>query len=117
MIAVIFEVWPKTDKKEAYLAHAASLRAELEHIDGFISVERFESITEAGKMLSLSFFESEQAVQQWRELQAHREAQRVGRGAYFSDYRLRVCSVIRDYGKDDRAEVPEDSAAIHHSVS
>jgi len=113
MIAVIFEVWPRADKKDAYLNMAQRMRKELEQIDGFISVERFESITEAGKMLSVSFFRDESAVQQWRELQAHREAQQAGRGSYFADYRLRVCEVQRDYGLTDRAEAPADSKALH----
>ncbi len=114
MIAIIFEVWPRADKKELYLKQAAALKKELENIDGFISVERFESITEAGKMLSLSFFENEEAVNQWRNLDAHRQAQQAGRNSYFSDYRLRVCSVIRDYGMNSRAEVPEDSKGINN---
>jgi len=98
MIAIIFEVWPKADEKQNYLEMAAVLRKELEQVDGFISVERFESITEPGKMLSLSFFEDEAAVDQWRNLSVHRAAQSAGRNKLFSDYRLRVSSVMRDYG-------------------
>lgn len=114
MIAIIFEVWPKADKKDQYLHQAGLLRKELEKIDGFISVERFESITESGKMLSLSFFEDEQAVEQWRNLAMHRTAQELGRKSYFDDYRLRVCSVIRDYGMEDRLQVPTDSKDVHN---
>lgn len=113
MIAVIFEVWPKADKKPQYLQQAALLREELQKIEGFISVERFESITESGKMLSLSFFKDEQAVEQWRKLSVHRAAQELGRKSYFDDYRLRVCSVIRDYGMADRQQVPPDSKDIN----
>ncbi len=109
MIAVIFEVWPSVEYKSRYLEVAAELRPLLEKIDGFISVERFESITTEGKMLSLSFFENEEAVMAWRETLEHKKAQAIGRNQYFSDYRLRVCSVLRDYGLDDRAQVPRES--------
>ena len=109
MIAVIFEVWPNPDHKAGYLEVAAELRKSLTEIDGFISVERFESITEEGKMLSLSFFEDEKAVEQWRNLQEHRKAQALGRKGYFLDYRLRVAEVMRDYSMTDREQIPEDS--------
>src|ERR671927_94805 len=98
MITVIFEVWPKPDKRQAYLDLAAELRPLLEKIDGFISVERFESLTEPGKILSLSVFRDEQALAQWRQLAEHRAAQAKGRGYIFKDYRLRIAAVIRDYG-------------------
>jgi heme-degrading monooxygenase HmoA len=111
MIAVIFEVWPA--RREDYLEIAAKLKPILETIDGFISVERFESLTEKGKMLSLSFFRDEAAVQAWRNVAEHRVAQAKGRGGIFKDYRLRIASVIRDYGMNDRAEVPADSKAEH----
>jgi heme-degrading monooxygenase HmoA len=111
MIAVIFEVWPA--RREDYLDIAAALRPRLEEIDGFISVERFESITEKGKMLSLSFFRDEAAVQAWRNVAEHRVAQAKGRGGVFSDYRLRIAGVIRDYGMTDRAQAPDDSRAAH----
>lgn len=114
MIAVIFEVWPKADAKDQYLHQAGLLKAELEKIDGFISVERFESITESGKMLSLSFFKDEEAVEQWRNLTVHRSAQKLGRNSYFDNYRLRVCSVLRDYGMTDRQQVPADSARVNN---
>lgn len=113
MIAVIFEVWPKTEHRHAYLEIAAALRAQLETIDGFISVERFESLSEPGKLLSLSFWRDEAAVAAWRNLAAHRQAQARGRGEIFADYRLRVAGVIRDYGMTERADVPEDSREVH----
>ena len=113
MIAVIFEVWPKAEHRQAYLDTAAALRATLEGIDGFIAIERFESLTEPGKILSLSFFRDEAAVASWRNTEDHRAAQAAGRGEYFADYRLRIASVIRDYGMNARAEAPDDSRGIH----
>lgn len=106
MIAVIFEVWPAQGCRDTYLDIAAQLRPLLDDIDGFVSIERFESLSEPGKLLSLSFWRDEQAVKAWRELEAHRAAQARGRGGVFRDYRLRVCEVVRDYGMNDRAEVP-----------
>jgi len=111
--AVIFEVWPKAAYRDDYLELAASMRADLEAIDGFISVERFESLTEPGKLLSLSFWRDEAAITRWRQLQRHRQAQRTGRERHFADYRLRVAAVIRDYGMSRREEAPEDSLALH----
>jgi heme-degrading monooxygenase HmoA len=113
MIAVIFEVWPVSGRKDDYLAIAASLRTELEAIDGFISVERFESITEPGKLLSLSFWRDEEAVKRWRNQAHHRKSQTQGRSGIFADYRLRVASVARDYGLADRTAAPDDSRAVH----
>jgi heme-degrading monooxygenase HmoA len=113
MIAVIFEVWPKPERRREYLDIAAALRRELEAVDGFISVERFESLSEPGKLLSLSFWRDESAVRAWRDLAAHRAAQGKGRAEIFADYRLRVAGVIRDYGMAERAEVPDDSRAEH----
>ena len=109
MIAVIFEVWPASGHKDDYLAIAAKLRPELEKMDGFISVERFQSITDAGKLLSLSFWRDEQAVQAWRNVEHHRQAQAAGRGGVLRDYRLRVASVVRDYGMTERAAAAKDS--------
>jgi heme-degrading monooxygenase HmoA len=117
MIAIIFEVWPKPDQKHKYLDIAASLRPMLEKIDGFISVERFESLTEPGKMLSLSFFRDETAVQAWRNLTGHRAAQAKGRAEVFSNYRLRVADVIRDYGMQERQQAPRDSLAAHNRAA
>jgi heme-degrading monooxygenase HmoA len=111
VIAVIFEVWP--ERRDDYLDVAAALRPHLDQIDGFISVERFESLTEQGKMLSISFFRDEAAVAAWRNVAEHRAAQAKGRGGIFKDYRLRIASVIRDYGMRDRAQAPRDSKAAH----
>jgi len=113
MIAVIFEVIPFTGERHRYLDLAGELRAHLEATDGFISVERFESLTTRGKLLSLSFWRDEEAVSRWRETEEHRAAQSAGRGGVFADYRLRVAHVLRDYGLEDRAEAPEDSRARH----
>jgi heme-degrading monooxygenase HmoA len=113
MIAIIFEVFPAAGRKQEYLDLAASLRPELEKIDGFISIERFSSLTTEGKILSLSIFRDEKAVQAWRNLTVHRMAQAKGRGGVFSDYRLRVASVIRDYGMFDREQAPQDSRSTH----
>jgi heme-degrading monooxygenase HmoA len=109
MIAVIFEVWPAPGRKQDYLDLAASLRAELERIDGFLSIERFQSLTDQDKILSLSFWRDEAAVATWRNLEHHRAAQKAGRGGVFRDYRLRVAHVLRDYGMTERAEAPADS--------
>jgi heme-degrading monooxygenase HmoA len=113
MIAVIFEVWPKAEHKKEYLDLAAELKPILETIDGFISVERFESLTEKGKILSLSFFRDESAVAAWRNMPQHRKTQAKGRATIFENYRLRIASVIRDYGMRDRAEAPKDSRVAH----
>jgi heme-degrading monooxygenase HmoA len=115
MIAVIFEVWPASGRKEDYLAIAATLRAELETIDGFISVERFQSLTDPGKLLSLSFWRDEEAVARWRNQVHHRESQAAGRSGIFADYRLRIASVVRDYGMAARAEAPADSRKYHEA--
>ena len=113
MIAVIFEVWPAEGRAGEYLDLAASLRGDLEKIDGFISVERFESLTTKGKYLSLSFWRDEDAVRAWRNLDRHRRAQAKGRGGVFADYRLRVASVARDYGMKERNGAPGDSRDVH----
>ena len=113
MIAVIFEVWPKPEQRQEYLDIAAALRPQLEQIDGFISIERFESLSEPGKILSLSFFRDEAAILAWRNLDAHRRAQAMGRAEVFADYRLRIAGVMRDYGLRDRAQAPQDSRSAH----
>ena len=107
MIAVIFEVEPKPAHKQAYLDIAAGLKPQLEKIDGFISIERFQSLTHENKILSLSFFRDEAAIAQWRNQQSHRSAQHAGRETLFKDYRLRIAGVIRDYGKFDREQAPQ----------
>jgi len=113
MIAVIFEVEPAEGQRDAYLDIAARLKPELEAVDGFISVERFESLANPGKMLSLSFFRDEAAVAAWRNTEDHRRAQATGRGGVFAEYRLRVARVLRDYGMTERDEAPKDSRAAH----
>lgn len=113
MIAVIFEVEPNEGQRQAYLDIAAGLRAELETIDGFISIERFESLSRPGRILSLSFWRDEEAVARWRNVEAHRTAQAQGRSGIFRDYRLRVAQVLRDYGMHERAAAPQDSRAVH----
>jgi heme-degrading monooxygenase HmoA len=113
MIAVIFEVEPDPAYRQEYLDTAAALRAELEAIDGFISVERFESLSRPGKLLSLSFWRDEDAVRRWRNLESHREAQARGRQGVFRDYRLRVAEVTRDYGLRERDEAPADALRIN----
>jgi len=115
VIAVIFEVEPHPDHKDGYLEIAASMRALVDQVDGFISVERFQSLTNEGKLLSLSYFRDEKAVEDWRNLVAHRQAQAQGRDKYFKDYRLKVATILRDYGPNDRAEAPDDSNAAHIS--
>jgi heme-degrading monooxygenase HmoA len=113
MIAVIFEVEPAAGREQDYLDTAAALRAELDHVDGFISIERFASLTQAGKILSLSFWRDEAAIQSWRKLDKHRAAQALGRAGVFAGYRLRVANVIRDYGMHERAQAPADSREVH----
>lgn len=114
MIAVIFEVRPAEGRKDAYLAHAAGLREHLQTMDGFISVERFQSLTDPDKLLSLSYWRDEEAVAGWRNHERHRATQAAGRDGVFADYRLRVASVIRDYGMTERREqAPADSRAAH----
>ncbi len=113
MIAVIFEVEPHPDRASAYFDLAAGLKPELEKIDGFISVERFESLVQPGKFLSLSFWRDEAAVARWRRLDKHRQAQGAGRAGLFETYRLRVAHVLRDYGLEERAEAPADSRDVH----
>jgi heme-degrading monooxygenase HmoA len=113
MLAVIFEVIPAPGRRGEYLDLAAQLRPELEKIDGFISIERFASLANEDKILSLSFWRDEEAVRRWRNLAGHREAQARGRSGVFADYRLRIASVVRDYGMTDRAEAPQDSRSAH----
>jgi heme-degrading monooxygenase HmoA len=115
MIAVIFEVWPASGRKEDYLAIAAKLKPDLEKMDGFISVERFQSLTNEGKLLSLSFWRDEAAVKNWRNQEDHRQSQAAGRGGVFADYRLRIASVVRDYGMSERGQAPGDSRQFHNA--
>ena len=117
MIAVIFEVVPEPGRRQEYLDLAASLRPALEKMDGFISIERFASLTNEGKILSLSIWRDEEAVKRWRQFEGHRIAQAKGRSGIFADYRLRVASVIRDYGRFERDQAPDDSRALHDQTS
>ena len=113
MMAVIFEVHPAHGQTQAYLDAAAALRPLLAGIDGFISIERFQSLSEPEKLLSLSFWRDEAAVGQWRNLEAHREAQTKGRHGIFDDYRLRIAAVVRDYGMQEREQAPSDARSLH----
>ncbi|HTD89349.1 MAG TPA: antibiotic biosynthesis monooxygenase [Burkholderiales bacterium] len=113
MITVIFEVWPKDGKAAEYFDVAASLRPALEKLDGFISIERFESVTQPGKFVSISFWRDEAAVAAWRNVEGHRMAQAKGRNSIFADYRIRVASVMRDYSMTSRDEAPGDSREAH----
>jgi heme-degrading monooxygenase HmoA len=115
MIAVIFEVWPAEGQTDAYLDLAAALRSELVGLDGFISVERFRSLTAPDKLLSLSFWRDEDAVRAWRNGPHHRATQARGRGGVFANYRLRIADVSRDYGMTDREQAPADSRAAHRA--
>ena len=113
MIAVIFEFTPKSESRDTYLDLAAEMRPLVEKIDGFISVERFQSITNPEKLLSLSIWRDEEAVREWRNLAAHRSVQQQGRDTLFADYRLRVAGIFRDYSLFERDEAPEDSRSHH----
>ncbi|MEE9454206.1 MAG: antibiotic biosynthesis monooxygenase [Paracoccaceae bacterium] len=115
MIAVIFELTPKPEAREQYFEIATDLRPLLDDIDGFISIERFQSLSEPDKFLSLSFWRDETAVRAWRTLQKHRAAQRIGRAEVFENYRLRVATVQRDYGMEEREQTPEDSRDAHEA--
>ncbi|MDC5805220.1 antibiotic biosynthesis monooxygenase [Vibrio europaeus] len=113
MIAVIFEVQVAEGKTSEYLDIANELRPLLSEIEGFVSIERFQSLSNEGKVLSLSFWRDENAIQEWRRLEGHRLAQSKGRNSVFESYRLRVASVLRDYGMDERSEAPQDSVDVH----
>lgn len=104
MIAVLFEAWPAEGRRDRYFELAAMLRTELDTIDGFLGIERFESLSEPGKLLSLSWWRDEEAVAAWRGVGPHRAAQAEGRASIFENYRLRVATVMRDYGTRDRAD-------------
>ncbi|GEN10353.1 Heme-degrading monooxygenase HmoA [Myxococcus fulvus] len=113
MIAVIFEVQLREEGRQTYLDLAAELRPLLSQVDGFLSIERFQSLSDSSRLLSLSFWRDEAAVEAWRRLEAHRAAQAQGRDGVFLDYRLRVASVLRDYGLSRREEAPTDSRKVH----
>lgn len=113
MIAVIFEFTPVEGRFQDYMDLAGGLNEIVKDFDGFISIERFESIRNKGKFVSLSFWRDEEAVRKWRNVQKHREAQAKGRGGIFSQYRLRICQVSRDYTMEERGEAPADSRKVH----
>jgi heme-degrading monooxygenase HmoA len=113
MIAVIFEVCPHAESRQEYLDIAASLAPLLNQIDGFISIERFQSLNMPEKILSLSFWRDEEAVKAWRNVEMHRDAQAKGRSEIFQDYRIRIAHVLRDYGLNQRAQAPQDSRQRH----
>jgi heme-degrading monooxygenase HmoA len=113
MISVIFEVWPHPDHRAGYLDWAAELKEELLKMDGFISIERFQSLTDPGKLLSLQFWRDDTCLAAWRNLEAHRAAQAAGRRTMFKEYRLRIAEVIRDYALNERTQAPADSRAVH----
>jgi heme-degrading monooxygenase HmoA len=117
MIAVIFEVEPSPDEHQTYLDHAARLRPLLEQLDGFISIERFQSLSTPGKLVSLSFWRDEASVRTWREHEEHRRTQVVGRAGVFLDYRLRVADVIRDYGMYEREQAPQFHPLVERTTS
>lgn len=113
MIAVIFEFTPAEGRFPEYMELVGTLQADLEKADGFLSLERFESITTPGKFVSLQFWRDEEAVSKWRNLQKHRQAQAKGRAGIFASYRLRIAQVVRDYTRDERAQAPADSVKVH----
>lgn len=113
MLAVIFEVVPAEGRRQEYLDLAAGLRPRLAEIDGFVSIERFQSLTDPGRILSLSFWRDEASIERWRTMETHRAAQTAGRAGVFRDYRLRVAQVVRDYGLHERAQAPDDSRSAH----
>ena len=117
MIVVIFEVIPAEGKVQEYLDMAAKLKPILENIDGFISIERFSSLAEEGKVLSLSFWRDDEAIKEWRNIESHRLAQKKGREGVFADYRIRVANVNRDYGMVNREQVPADSKSVHNKFN
>lgn len=113
MIAVIFEFTPAEGRTQEYFDLVAQLKPELDQADGFLSIERFESISAPGKFVSLQFWRDEASVQKWRNLQLHRQAQAKGRAGIFANYRLRVATVDRDYTRDERSQAPDDSRGLH----
>lgn len=112
MLAVIFEVTPTDEGKQEYLEIAAELRKFLEGREGFVSIERFQSLTNENKMLSLSFWKDEDSIRKWRNLIEHRQAQQKGKNLLFASYRIRVAEVCRDYTSEERQEAPYDSNNI-----
>ncbi len=116
MIAVIFEFETRSGKRDDYLEFAAALNRDVADIDGFLSIERFESLGRSDRYVSISYWRDETAIETWRNLQSHRAAQQAGRESIFSEYRLRVAQVLRDYGMSDRSQAPVDSRAVHDTA-
>lgn len=114
MIAVIFESWPEAIHQNEYQDMVKQLRVELQKIKGFISIEKYESATHPGKILSLSFFEDEESIAEWRNVTLHRQAQSQGRALFYRDYRIRIAHVMRDYSLAERSQAPVDSVQYHH---
>lgn len=112
MIAVIIELTPAEGRADDYFSMAKRLKADVETIDGFISVERFESVTQPGKFVSISFWRDEEALRSWRIHGRHQVAQRAGREGIFTDYRVRVAGVLRDYSMTERAQAADDQIAL-----
>lgn len=113
MIAVIFEVTPTESGKQEYLDIAADLKKHLSNMNGFVSIERFQSLSDKSKILSLSFWDSEESITQWRNLEKHRIAQKKGRDSLFDNYRIRVAQVTRDYTLENHSQAPRDSREVH----
>ena len=113
MIVVIFESWPKPGNGETYLKMGQSMSSLVEGFDGFISIERFESVVEPGKFVALSYWRDEESVAAWRNVAEHRRIQDGSRRSVFNDYRLRVATVMRDYSMENREQAPPDSVAAH----
>lgn len=113
MFAVIFEVWPRAEHRDGYFDWAARLKEELLRMDGFISIERFQSLSDSDKVLSVSFWRDEASLAAWRRLESHRAAQAAGRSMMFRDYRIRIVQVVRDYGLHEREQAPADSRELH----
>mgnify|MGYP000094091323 CR=1 FL=1 len=113
MIAMIFEFWLNDDEVDNYTPYSGKMRQLVDEIEGFISVERYRSEYDPDKILALGFFRDETAVEKWRNHPAHRQAQQLGRQKYYTNYRLRMAEVVRDYDRHNREQVPHDSQSIH----
>lgn len=96
MFSVIFEVQPRVDQWDAYLANAAMLRPELTQVVGFVDNIRYKSLTRDGWILSLSDWRDEKAVVRWRTAMRHHEVQDLGRSEILINYHLRVGQVTAD---------------------
>lgn len=121
MFVVLFEVQPKKSQWDRYLELAGMLRPELEQISGFIDNDRYASEQTAGKLLSLSTWESEKALIRWRTQGLHHDVQQQGRFEVFDDYHLRVGEVATDSQQPDlpktRFDVTETGPAPAATVA